>query len=79
MIGMSESYPSVDMMAFGHYCDQWKIVGADLSHTDIDRVFIATNFEEEQLDDNDDRNLCRYEFFEIIVRLAKTKFIDKGA
>lgn len=46
MIGMSESYPSVDMMAFGHYCDQWKIVGADLSHTDIDRVFIATNFEE---------------------------------
>lgn len=41
------------------------------------------NFEEVQgqnldLEDNPDKELCRYEFFEIIVRMARTKFIEKG-
>lgn len=85
MIGQSNSYPSVDFMAFGHYCDQWKIIESasdktqyTLTHQDIDRIFIATNFEEEELDDNDDRNLCRYEFFEILVRIAKTKYMESS-
>ena len=78
MIGMSDSYPSVDWIAFGNYADQWKIIDKDLSHSDIDRIFIATNFEEEQLSDNDDRNLCRYEFFEILVRIAKTKYLERN-
>jgi hypothetical protein len=37
---------------------------------DIDRIFIATNLEEEEQEGNDDRSLCRFEFFEIIVRMA---------
>jgi hypothetical protein len=43
---------------------------------DIDRIFIATNFEEEEQEGNDDRSLCRFEFFEIIVRMAKQKYCD---
>jgi hypothetical protein len=34
------------------------------------------NFEVVQLEDNPDRDLCRYEFFEIIVRMAVIKFAD---
>ncbi len=43
---------------------------------DIDRIFIATNFEEEEQKGNDDRSLCRFEFFEIIVRIARQKYCD---
>jgi hypothetical protein len=44
---------------------------------DIDRIFIATNFEEEEQEGNEDRSLCRFEFYEIIVRMARTKFYEK--
>ena len=42
---------------------------------------MAVNFEEvgggaADLEDNPDKELCRYEFFEIIVRMAKHKFIE---
>jgi hypothetical protein len=59
----------------------WNIVNnfkKDLTGTDIDRIFIATNFEEEDLEENDDNSLVRFEFFEIIVRMAKCKYFDKG-
>lgn len=45
---------------------------------DIDQIFIATNFDENQHQNNDEKSLVRYEFLEIIVRLAKLKFKDKG-
>jgi hypothetical protein len=42
----------------------------------VDRLFIAVNFEGVPggLDDNPDKELCRYEFFEIMVRMAIAKF-----
>jgi len=49
-----------------------------LTSQDIDRTFIAVNFEEVELEANDDKSLCRYEFLEITVRLAKIKYYDKG-
>ena len=48
-----------------------------MSSGDIDRTFIATNFEEVDLENNDDKSLCRYEFLEIFPRLAKAKYVDK--
>lgn len=46
----------------------------------IDRVFIMVNVEllGQENDDNPDRDLCRYEFYEIIVRMAGAKFKDPG-
>lgn len=54
-------------------------MGPTLSQADIDRSFIATNFEEVDLEDNDDKALCRYESLEILVRLAKIKYFESGA
>lgn len=74
------NYPSVSMIDFSNQCTGWKIVHKKyLSTTDIDRLFFAVNFEEvggeaEDLDDNPDKELCRYEYFEIIVRMAKLKY-----
>ena len=81
----TSNYPSVGMMDFANLCSAWKIVHPrDLSISDIDRLFYAVNFEEVQgeqgdLEDNPDKELCRYEFFEIIVRMAKLKFEKRKA
>lgn len=40
----------------------------------MDRLFIATNYEVTDLPDNPDTSLCRYEFFEILVRMAICKY-----
>ena len=40
----------------------------------IDRAFIATNFEIEDMDDNPDRSLQRFEFIEILYRIAEVKY-----
>jgi hypothetical protein len=44
----------------------------------VDRLFIATNVELEAIDDNPDKALCRFEYLEIIVRLANVKFKESG-
>ena len=59
-------------------CSSWKVLDKNLTPTDVDRIFIATNFEEEELEENDDNSLCRFEFMEIVARMAKTKFFEKG-
>lgn len=44
----------------------------------IDRLFIATNVELFDMVDNADRALCRFEFYEIIVRIAQSKLVELG-
>eukprot|EP00347_Sterkiella_histriomuscorum_P001629 403371291 len=56
----------------------WNVIGGNLMMSTIDRLFIAVNVEIIDLEDNQDRSLCRYEFFEIIVRMAYAKYVDKG-
>ena len=70
-------YPVIGWLDYVNSCRTWEIIDQYLSATDIDRTFIAVNFEEVDLDANDDKSLCRYEFLEITVRLAKIKYYDK--
>ena len=44
----------------------------------IDSLFIATNYEVEDMDENPDRALNRYEFIEFLVRLGAFKFKDQS-
>jgi len=44
----------------------------------VDTYFKATNFEEVDMETNDDNALCRFEFMEIMIRLAKGKYVDSG-
>jgi hypothetical protein len=48
----------------------------NLNTAAIDRIFTAVNYEVVELEDNPDRDLCRYEFFEIFVRIALVKYSD---
>ena len=40
----------------------------------INNIFVATNYEVEDLEENPDRALNRYEFIEFLVRIAAFKF-----
>lgn len=42
----------------------------------MDRLFITTNVTMEKMEDNPERELTRYEFYEILVRLAAAKYKD---
>lgn len=44
----------------------------------IDTYFVAANYEEVEQDGNDDNALCRFEFLEMMVRIAKGKYVDSG-
>jgi hypothetical protein len=78
-ISNANLYPDINREAFHKLCNIWKIKNENLSVADIDRLFIATNVEIEEQETNEDLTLCRFEFHEIIVRIAKTKFFDKRA
>ena len=77
-IATPKNYPVIGWLDYVNTCNQWGIVGEGLTGADIDRTFIATNFEEVDLENNDDKSLCRYEFLEIISRLGKIKYFDTG-
>jgi hypothetical protein len=44
----------------------------------LDRLFIATNVELVEMDENPDKELCRFEMLEILVRIAGAKYKDPG-
>ena len=45
----------------------------------LDTLFVATNFEKNEHQDlNSKMELCRYEFYEILVRIANERYVNKG-
>ena len=44
----------------------------------LNSILAATNFEEYSDTFNDDRDLIRYEFFEMMVRIAHAKYVKAG-
>lgn len=74
-IANPKSFPVIDWLDFVNISKDWGIIDASLTSTDVDRIFISTNYEEVDLLVNDDAGLCRYEFCEIIARISKCKFL----
>ena len=73
------TFPSISWIDFTNLCSMWKIPDSKTcTMQTIDRIFIVTNVElmGQEQEDNPDRDLCRYEFFEIIVRMGGAKFKD---
>jgi len=70
--------PDIKKREFASFCKEAGILDAHLNTGIIDTYFKATNFEEQDMETNDDNALCRFEFLEIIIRLAKGKYLDRG-
>ena len=73
-----KSFPQIEWLDFSDLCDRWNIIDKNLLRIAVDRIFVAVNFDENNNEDNDENRLCRYEFIEIIARMAMTKFITNG-
>ena len=71
-------YPYIGQINFGKFCTRCGIVDKSCPMDVIDRAFIATNFEIEDMDDNPDGSLQRFEFIEILFRIADVKFKANG-
>ena len=71
-------FPVTYTNAFTQFIKRANLIDKTFKQSDIDRLFIATNFEEEEQDNNDDSALIRFEFIELMIRIAKEKYFDKG-
>ena len=73
----ASSYPNIGWLDFSNFCDRCQLTDNKfLNRAAIDRCFIAVNVDFDDLDDNPQQELCRYEFFEIIARMAMCKYSD---
>ena len=79
LIAKSDEYPSVTEPDFVEFCTKNNILDEFLTFVNLQIAFVATNVElGEDQEGNDDRNLCRFELFEILIRMGRYKFLDSG-
>lgn len=89
LIASPKSYPVISWLQFVDRCKEWKIIDNNLTISEVENAFKSTVYEVDILNDTDGRvehtsipasewrPLCRYEFLEVLVRLAKAKYFDK--
>ena len=63
-------------MNYSKFCNEAKLVDDQtLKRAQVDLAFVAVNFDDDQVEGNPQRAICRYEFMEMLVRLAASKYI----
>ena len=70
--------PDFKRIPFFKFLDHAKITDKRMNVGIIDTYFKATNFEEVVYDSNASDSLVRFEFLEILVRIARGKYIETG-
>ena len=74
------SFPGVGFLDYVNWVISMKVLDDKCTQNTIDRTFIAANVELEKIEGNANNSdsLMRYQFLEVLVRLAKAKFIETG-
>ena len=73
---MNDSAPNFYKREFFLFAELAGFTSKKLNSGIIDTYFKATNFEEVDQDNNDDNALNRFEFIEILLRIARGKYMD---
>jgi len=79
-IASRSKYPNIGWLDFTSFFKKKKILEGCCTLSDLDRFFIAVNIDiekdaiEEKDEANPERELCRHEFVEILVRIANRKY-----
>lgn len=71
-------YPCITWIKYSDFCHECDLVGPGLPLATVDRLFIATNVELTKHEENPATALQRFEFLEILTRVAQAKFKDTG-
>ena len=75
----NSNFPSITWNDFTTFVNNWKLIDENLQLSTVDRLFIATKSgDSSDLKDFPERDLSRFEFYEIIVRMAGAKYKDWG-
>lgn len=75
LISIASGYPFIQWNDYSLWIKQLNLIDeTKLPMATFDRIFIAVNIEEEDLEDNPDRALCRYEFLETLFRIGLAKY-----
>ena len=75
----NSNFPSITWNDFTTFVNNWKLIDENLQLSTVDRLFIATKSgNSTDLKDFPERDLARFEFYEIIVRMAGAKYKDWG-
>lgn len=76
-IGIS-SYPTIATNELTSFAQKCNLLDKYVNLSALDRIIITTNVNAHNLKSSAERDLHRYEFLEIIVRLANAKFKETG-
>jgi hypothetical protein len=78
-LAVKSSYPSISLLDFSSFIASLGFLSdpsSTLTLQHLDRLFIAANYEVEEQDENPDRSLNRFEFIEVLVRVAGVRYRD---
>ena len=75
----NSTFPACSMLEFTKFSKRCEFPDRNVSISQIEREFIAANFEESKSEqgENPDRQLIRFEFIELLVRIANIKIFQK--
>ena len=71
-------FPSTDFDDFMESAEQARIIDKNLRKAGVVILFIAANYEVDEQDDNPDQALIRFEYIELLVRIAIEKYKKTG-
>ena len=74
----NSNFPTISIGEFTLMCKKFNFADKNVPQSTIDRFFIAVNVELENQDHNPDKELMRFEFIELLVRIANEKFCRFG-
>ena len=78
-LGTASTYPTISMNDFTSFGNRTKIIdGKNLLLANLDLLLVATNVSTHSYKNNAERDLQRYEFYEIIVRIANFRYKEKN-
>lgn len=70
--------PNINYTDFLNFLSIANVTDSVITPGTIGVYFREVNFGAEEMEENDNRTLCRFEFMEILVRIAKGKYVEHG-
>ena len=74
-IAAKDDWPNIGQFTTETMCENMGLIDNKyIQRSDIDRLFITANYEDEKHEENPSNAFCRYEFLEFFSRLARLKY-----
>lgn len=76
----SSVYPGIGWNDYSLWAGKIKIPDEKTVQSKVDMAFTAVNVQIEKIEgnSNNENSMCRFQFLEVVVRLAKAKYYDTG-